>query len=99
LSLLEPELLEPELLEPELLEPELLPLEPLPELLEPEFPPELEPELPPLEPPPELPSRAKTGVATRPTAATVTIAAEIFFRLNMMMVLQICVDKWGKLQE
>jgi hypothetical protein len=94
LALLEPELLDPELLEPalpepELLEPELLPFEPLPELLE--------PELPPLEPPPELPSRAITGVATRPTAATVTIAAAIFFKLNMMMVLQSCVDKPGRL--
>jgi hypothetical protein len=91
LALLEPELLEPELLDPELLDPELLPFEPLPELLE--------PELPPLEPPPELPSRAKTGVATKPTAATVTIAAAIFFRLNMMMVLQSCVDTRKKLQE
>jgi hypothetical protein len=90
--------LELALLDPELLEPELLPFEPLPELLEPELPPELEPELPPLDPPPELPSRAKTGVATRPTAATVTIAAAIFFRLNMMMILQSCGVKRRELQ-
>jgi hypothetical protein len=76
-------LLEPELLEPELLEPELLPLEP---------PPELDPELPPF-PPPELPSLAITGEATRPTATTVAMAAAIFFRLNMMKVLQKWVDK------
>jgi hypothetical protein len=99
LELCEPALLpELELLEPELLEPELLPFDPLPALLdpeplEPELDPELEPELPPLEPPPELPSRAMTGVATKPTAATVTMAAAIFFRLNMMMVLQSCVLK------
>jgi hypothetical protein len=94
----EPELLEPE---PELPEPEL-PLEPELELeLEPELEPEPEPEpeLPLLEPPPELPSRAITGVATRPMASTVTIAAVMFFRLNMMRVLQSWVDKRRNLQE
>jgi hypothetical protein len=63
-------------LEAELPELELLPLELPLELL-----PELLPELPPLDPDPP---RAIAGVAIRLIARTVAIAADMFFRLNMM---------------